>query len=658
MNKVCRILLIEDNPGDARLIEEMLKEIGDTFELECAERLSSGIEQIKVGTFDAILLDLGLPDSQGLGTLTRLNDAKPEVPVVVLTGLADESVGTQAVKAGAQDYLIKGQIDKNLLARSIHYAVTRKKMEEAQLASELRYRRLFEAAKDGIIILDAETGMIIDVNAFLIALLGFPREAFFDKAIWDLGFLRDIVPNRANFLELQQKGYVRYDNRPLKAADGRSIDVEFVSNVYEVNRHDIVQCNIRDITKRKQMEDWQHLAHKTLMLLTSVGVNEEVFRNVLAEVKKTISFDAVAIRLREGDDFPYYVTAGFSEDFLRTERFLCVNDAAEEIERDGDGTPALECMCGNILRGRTDPELPFFTKGGSFWTNSITQLMASATEAERQTIIRMQCNGEGYESVALIPLQADGEKVGLLQLNDHRPNQFTLEMISFFEGLASSIAVAVTRRWTQEKLNEEKTFTENALNNLEDMFIVFDLEGRFLRWNKTMSAVTGYSDREIASMKPADFVRNDDMERLSKAIQLAVQEGNASIELVVVTKDVRLIPHEFRAALLRDSSGTPIGISAVGRDITERKKKEEELGKLTRILQARNDSSRVMIEAEDEHWYLTEVCRIIVEDCGHTMVWIGFADDDQDKTVRPVAYAGFEEGYLESANITWADKGR
>ncbi len=94
------------------------------------------------------------------------------------------------------------------------------------------------------------------------------------------------------------------------------------------------------------------------------------------------------------------------------------------------------------------------------------------------------------------------------------------------------------------------------------------------------------------------------------------------------------------------------------RDVTERKHKEENIQKLNRILVARSNSSKALISASDESWYLNEVCRIIVEDCGHALVWIGFAEQDEGRTVRPVAHAGFEEGYLDVLNITWMDTER
>jgi PAS domain S-box-containing protein len=127
----------------------------------------------------------------------------------------------------------------------------RRQTEETLRASELRYRRLFESAKDGILILNAETGMVVDVNPFLIERLGFSREQFLAKEIWELGFFKDIIANQASFVELQQHEYIRYEDKPLKTADGRRIDVEFVSNVYLVNHQKVIQCNIRDITARK-----------------------------------------------------------------------------------------------------------------------------------------------------------------------------------------------------------------------------------------------------------------------------------------------------------------------------------------------------------------------------------------------------------------------
>ncbi|MGD1008307.1 MAG: PAS domain S-box protein, partial [Ignavibacteriaceae bacterium] len=119
---------------------------------------------------------------------------------------------------------------------------------------ELRYRRLFESAQDGILLLDADIGAITEANPFLTNLLGYSRDELVDKQLWEIGAFTDIKTSKAAFQELQQKEYIRYENLPFQTKDGRTIPVEFVSTVYLVGNRKVIQCNIRDITVRKEIE--------------------------------------------------------------------------------------------------------------------------------------------------------------------------------------------------------------------------------------------------------------------------------------------------------------------------------------------------------------------------------------------------------------------
>ena len=152
--------------------------------------------------------------------------------------------------------------DRVLLA--LEDITDQKQAEEALKSSEKRYRRLFETAQDGILILDAETGKISDVNPFLVEMLGYSHEDFLGKKLWEIGVFKDIEASKAAFLELQGKGYVRYNDLPLETKDGRPMAVEFVSNVYLVNHHKVIQCNIRDITERKHIAAALQSAHNEL----------------------------------------------------------------------------------------------------------------------------------------------------------------------------------------------------------------------------------------------------------------------------------------------------------------------------------------------------------------------------------------------------------
>jgi diguanylate cyclase (GGDEF)-like protein/PAS domain S-box-containing protein len=131
----------------------------------------------------------------------------------------------------------------------------RKKTKDLVKASELRYRRLFETAREGVLILDAQTGQIVDVNPFLIEMLGYSKEEFLGKKLWEIGLFKDVVASKQSFAELQSKKYIRYEDLPLQRNDGKPINVEFISIVYDVDNKEVIQCNIRDITDRKIVEE-------------------------------------------------------------------------------------------------------------------------------------------------------------------------------------------------------------------------------------------------------------------------------------------------------------------------------------------------------------------------------------------------------------------
>jgi PAS domain S-box-containing protein len=154
----------------------------------------------------------------------------------------------------------------------------------------MRYRRLFETAQDGILILNAGTGQIDDVNPFLTDLLGYSREQLLGNRIWEIGPFKDIKASKAEFRELQREAYVRYDDLPLETSAGKSINVEFVSNVYQVNGTKVIQCNIRNITERKQAEAKHKEYSRKLQVLSRrlVEAQETERRNIARELHDEI----------------------------------------------------------------------------------------------------------------------------------------------------------------------------------------------------------------------------------------------------------------------------------------------------------------------------------------------------------------------------------
>lgn len=185
--------------------------------------------------------------------------------------------------------------------------ITVAKQAEEALISENKYRRLFESAKDGILILDAETGKIIDVNPFLIEMLGYSKVQFIEKSIWEIGILKDIVANKDKFFELQQKKMVRYENLPLETFNGQKINVEFVSNVYLVNGKKVVQCIIRDISDRKKIED-------------ALAISESRYHHLFESAKDGIFFlDAETGKIIDVNPFLIKLLGYPKEEFVEKE---------------------------------------------------------------------------------------------------------------------------------------------------------------------------------------------------------------------------------------------------------------------------------------------------------------------------------------------------
>lgn len=326
----------------------------------------------------------------------------------------------------------------------------RKREEEALQASQLRYRRLFESAQDGILILQAQTGCIVDVNPCLLELLHATRDELLGRLPWEVGALAEVIAHPAAFAELTCHDFARHNHVSLRDRNGQKIDIEFSSHVYVVGEDRVVQCNLRDITAQVALEARRELAAQVLAALNRSNGNTSLIRDVLHLIRGSMGLEAAGIRLRAGEDFPYYEVDGFPQAFINSERYLCARNACGEIIRDATGRPTLECLCGQVISGRGNSMMPYFTPGGSFWTNSTTDLQSLDVRDDWPVHARNRCNIAGYESMALIPLHSGDAIIGLMQLGDHRRGRFTLEMIQFLEGMGDSIGIALARHQASE----------------------------------------------------------------------------------------------------------------------------------------------------------------------------------------------------------------
>jgi PAS domain S-box-containing protein len=359
---------------------------------------------------------------------------------------------------------------------------------------------------------------------------------------------------------------------------------------------DLFATVFEDISRRKINEEERKLTIDIFKLLNAANSTQDLMKNVLSVLRSWSGCEAAGIRLREGEDFPYYEVQGFPELFVKKEMHLCERDLAGQIIRDHIGNPVLECMCGNIICGRFDPSKPFFTKSGSFWTNCTTELLASTTEADRQSRTRNRCNGEGYESVALIPLRAGGTVFGLIQLNDKQKNRFTRETIALYERLADSIGMALAQRKAAEALlaSEKRLAVEKerllvTLRSIGDAVITTDINGIITLMNRVAERLTGWELADAVG-QPLNVVfhiiNEKTRERCDNPVDRVLKTGGIvglANHTALIARDGRELVIADSGAPIRDAQSNIIGVVLVFRDITVQRKTEEALRNTQRL---------------------------------------------------------------------------
>ena len=276
MDKIqIKVLLIEDNPVDMVLLREALgQDALNSFELTAVERLQAAAETLLENNFDVILLDLGLPDSQGLETFSHLHGFVPETPKIILSGLTDESLALQAVHIGAQDYLVKGTTGFASAARAIRYAIERQKAQAAVRASEEHYRYLFENNPHPMWAYDLKTLAFLAVNEAAVNKYGYTREEFLGMTIADIRPVEDVQRLRESVMQprlspLNHAGEWRH-----KLKDGTLIDVDISSHTLNLLGHEAALIVAQDITERKRVEAAVHASEERFRAMIENGLDD------------------------------------------------------------------------------------------------------------------------------------------------------------------------------------------------------------------------------------------------------------------------------------------------------------------------------------------------------------------------------------------------
>ncbi len=331
-------------------------------------------------------------------------------------------------------------------------------------------------------------------------------------------------------------------------------------------------------TEALQAQMLQRLAVAIIQVLNEDGPFPETIDRVLNAIQDYTGIEAVAIRLRKGDDFRYFATRGLSPHFREREDSLLWSRANGDFCKDETGKPRLECTCGLVVAGRIDSSMPGSTPGGSCFANQgALSMLFGAPSGDPRWKPRGGCFAEGYQSMAVVPVRAHHQIVGLLQLCDKRPDCFNRSMIEFFEGLSSSIGLALTRKQAEDELKSNAAKLNLALTSVEIGTWRWDVVNGRRYFDEQTCKLLGIDPSEFTGTATEffDVIHPEDRAGVQSALQRTLHgAGTYEIEYRVLWKDGSIRHISARGKCVRDSAGQPAAIEGVVWDITQRREAE------------------------------------------------------------------------------------
>jgi diguanylate cyclase (GGDEF)-like protein/PAS domain S-box-containing protein len=434
-------------------------------------------------------------------------------------------------------------------------------------ASESRYRRLFETAQDGILLLNADTAQIEDVNPYLIDMLGYSHSEFLGKKLWEVGSFADRVESKEMFAELQTKGYVRYEDLPLKTKAGARVEVEFVSNTYDSEGIKVIQCNIRDITKRKAAEAllkrhtqlYAALSQCNKAIVHCVS-EEELFLQVCHAAVQFGGMKLAWVGLVDTETLKVRPVAIFGDD---TEYLKDINisvDADSPFGRGPTGTAIRE----NHL----------------YWCQDYLDDPATVPWRERAV-------PAGLAAAAALPLQREGIVIGAFTLYSAETNAFDEAACDLLVEMATDISFALDnfaresqRRRAKQELEFKNTILQTQQEISLDAILVVDEDGQIISYNQQFIDLWRLSPQLVSARLDAPVLQSvvdqvENPEAFAARIRYLYEHRDEKSREEIPLIDGRII--DRYSAPVTGTDGKYYGRVWYFRDITERKQVEQEL---------------------------------------------------------------------------------
>ncbi len=464
--------------------------------------------------------------------------------------------------------------------------ITREQEQTAQSLrrSEEKFSQAFHLAPVPMTISAIADGTIIDVNQAFLERTGYVREEIVGRSTLEFGFIREDERQKV-VAALSEKGQIDALELEIFTASGTRHDVLYSGHLVDIGGVPRMLSTAIDITEQKQLVAEQEITIELLRLMSGVSDLKDLMLDVTELLQGWSGCDAIGIRLKKGDDYPYFESRGFTEEFVFVENSVCDDFRGGGERSSGTGAPRLSCLCGAVLQQRVDPSKPYFTENGSFWTNSTTKWRAAFEDSALLGPLRNRCNAEGYESMALVPLRHGEEILGLLQLNDRRRNLFRESDIARIERLASKLSIGLSHRLVVEALKESEARLTMAFEGTGAGNWELELSGNRITVSDQWARHLGYDESDIPRTveEVGALLHPDDLNGSQEAMAayLSGDSDQFEVESRIRRKDGDYIWVATRAKLAeRDKEGNPKRLVGITFDITKQKHAEQEREKL------------------------------------------------------------------------------
>ncbi|MEI6725753.1 MAG: PAS domain S-box protein, partial [Actinomycetes bacterium] len=333
-----------------------------------------------------------------------------------------------------------------------------------------------------------------------------------------------------------------------------------------------------DITESKRTERLMAVPSEILRIIASPAPVRETVGGIVAALKEATGYDAVGMRLEQDGDYPFIGSLGYTDEFLAAENVLAERSPDDELCRNADGSISLECTCGLVISGAADPENPLFTPGGSAWTNDSLPFLDVPPEEDPRLHPRNRCIHVGFRSLALVPLRAGDEILGLLHLGDSHTDRLTLDMVHFFEGLGASIGVAIQSKQVEEALRQSKAMRDITEAAAHVGSVRRDLVTGQSTWSPETYRLFALAPDESVGDTAAIFercVHPGDRARLEEAAGGVRATGRAGpVEFRVIWPDGSEHILHGESITECDPDGEPVAITGYYQDVTEQRRVE------------------------------------------------------------------------------------